>query len=345
MIRLKTEQPVKARPGVKNDVILSIAAMFRFCCRMGIALPESMFQDYNDIVQHQTRLDKGEADPRPENGRKDLEELARIFNSLSTRVAPARPGTIYLMDKSTQPVPFWRYLLELRFLGPIMIVRQLMVAALVALILFLGLSLSESINAANMAKSIFELSGGTLACNLLFLVSAASLGAAFAALFDLKTYIVQRNYDSVYETDYWIRFFLGVISGILMAELIPVDLWMGAGSGQNDPATAVQGVTTIPTLTRPVLAMLGGFSVKAFYQILKRIVNTLETLIQGKTGEGSADPRVELNNRLDSQKLKSKTMLLTEMTKIQQLVIQGESVETIQAEIDSIMERINSYDV
>lgn len=264
---LNTDQLKKTRNRLHDDLFLHTGSMFRYCCNMGILLPESMLQRFNDIMQKWIdRNDQGEGEQSMSMG-SDLEDLTKIYNALAEKIAPAVPGAVLMIDKGMAPVSFWRYVLGFRLLGPIGIVRALMAVAMVFLMVFLGMSLSPYVNAENMGKTVLELNGLALACNLLFLLSAAALGAAFAALFDLKTYITKRTYDHVYDTDYWIKFFLGIISGVMLSELIPIEDLAGGDSSR---------------LSRPLLAMLGGFSVKAFYQILKRIVSTLETLVQGK---------------------------------------------------------------
>lgn len=320
-----------------GDIFLYTGAMFRYCFKMGMALPDSLYQDYLDICHGPGSPGETVSSPG-KTTQKDMEALTLIFNTLSAKVAPAIPDAIYLIEKGMQPVHIGRHLLGFRFLGPVSIVRGLMGAALIALVVFLSLSLSTYVNADNMTKTLLELSGCELACNLLFLISAAALGASFSALFELKTYIVHRTYDSVYETDYWIRFFLGIISGILLAELIPINLWLGSASagGVTDPASP----QSVPLLTRPVLAMLGGFSVKAFYQVLKRIVHTLETLIQGKPLGKSSDPRVEMNHQLNAQNLKYKAQMLSDVGKLHQLISKGEPLDVIKKEIDSVLESV-----
>src|SRR5438270_13746307 len=96
------------------------------------------------------------------------------------------------------------------------------------------------------------------------LISAAGLGACFYALFKARRFITNGTYDPKYEPTYWVRFILGITAGTLLALLIPV----GGSAGSVE-------------LTKPLLALLGGFSAEAVYRILLRMVETLETLVQG----------------------------------------------------------------
>ena len=65
------------------------------------------------------------------------------------------------------------------------------------------------------------------------------------------------------------RFIHGLIAGIVLPELIPV---------QGDQA-----------LSRPLLALLGGFSASVVYRLLSRLVDTLESLFQGDPREFLAE--------------------------------------------------------
>lgn len=56
----------------------------------------------------------------------------------------------------------------------------------------------------------------------------------------------------------WVRFNLGLIAGMVLAVLVPID-------------------TGSKTFERPLLALLGGFSASVVYRILQRLVDTLES--------------------------------------------------------------------
>lgn len=64
-----------------------------------------------------------------------------------------------------------------------------------------------------------------------------------------------------FTSSYWTRFVLGLIAGLVLSELVPI-----GGEGWKE-------------LTKPTLAILGGFSVDIVHKVLARIVNTVEILI------------------------------------------------------------------
>jgi hypothetical protein len=125
------------------------------------------------------------------------------------------------------------------------------------------MSLSPLINSETLSRDIYDLSGITLVIPLLFLLSAAGLGATFGALFDAYQFVSEGHFDARFDCVYWARIGLGLVSGLMLAELIPTS-----------------GGTKL--LERPLLALLGGFSVAVVHRILQRLVNSVESFSQLK---------------------------------------------------------------
>jgi hypothetical protein len=107
-------------------------------------------------------------------------------------------------------------------------------------------------------------------------VFGAGLGAAFYGLFTAHDYVKQRTFDPRYNTVYMIRFVLGVIAGIILANL-PISF------GQ-DP--------TLRSLGKDVIAILGGYSAEAVNQVLQRLVDILVATVKG-SGSDQAKLQVE----------------------------------------------------
>ena len=118
---------------------------------------------------------------------------------------------------------------------------------------------------------MFESNGIPLLLNLLFLLTAAGLGACFAALFQANRYIADCTFDTKFESSYWIRLILGLMAGLILSQMIPLS------EGSN--AIAV---------TKPTLAMLGGFSAAVVYRIMHRLVEAVESLVKGETRDIAA---------------------------------------------------------
>jgi len=96
---------------------------------------------------------------------------------------------------------------------------------------------------------------------------AAALGAVFYVLFTALDYVKDRTFDPRYNSIYVIRFVLGVLAGLILAIIL------GAPLFKNN--------TTISSLGPAVIALVGGFSTEAVYQVLQRFVDLLLTAVRG----------------------------------------------------------------
>ncbi|HYE89815.1 MAG TPA: hypothetical protein VEA38_02290 [Terriglobales bacterium] len=94
---------------------------------------------------------------------------------------------------------------------------------------------------------------------------AAALGAAFYNLYAAHEYVRNRTFDPRYNSVYLIRFILGLVSGLILGNL----------------AGAFEGNTLLARLGPGVLALLGGFSAEAVYQILQRLVEIALAVVRG----------------------------------------------------------------
>src|SRR6476660_8816773 len=66
-----------------------------------------------------------------------------------------------------------------------------------------------------------------------FLVSAASLGACFANLQRIDTFISVGTYDPRFQSTYWTRWVMGVISGVILSQLVYNSLLAHSGVGPS----------------------------------------------------------------------------------------------------------------
>ena len=128
----------------------------------------------------------------------------------------------------------------------------------------------------NTAKSVATQVGETpnrwqTQLNYLF---AAMVGAAFSGLLTAYTYLRNRSFDPNYVALYMIRFVLGLVAGVILA-----NLW---------PTTAKQG-GMMEALGPGITALLGGYSAEAVRQILDRLVEVLVTTVRGKQDTGAQE--------------------------------------------------------
>src|SRR5262249_35304315 len=120
----------------------------------------------------------------------DTDDLAHAHNILIKAVEPATPEAILLLGGEPPASRPWQ------FLGSVTLVRHMMFVACISLLLFIGLALSADVN--KDAGKILETSGVHLLIPLFFFVSAASIGACFAALYKANAYITNGTFDPTY---------------------------------------------------------------------------------------------------------------------------------------------------
>jgi hypothetical protein len=208
-----------------------------------------------------------------------LASLSVAHAALAQIIAPATPEAVLLTAKERAVHPL------LYTLGPLPLVRRMLVLALFSLLVLLGVSLSSEVNARNMMKNLLELEGYPLFVVEVFLVSAASLGCCFQNLQKINAVIGDGTYNPKFESTYWTRWVMGVISGIILSQLVyHLVLTHGPGSDVTVPWLS-------PTIGEPLLALLGGYSVDAVHRILSNTIDAFAGLFGGpgsSMGEGQA---------------------------------------------------------
>jgi hypothetical protein len=102
---------------------------------------------------------------------------------------------------------------------------------------------------------------------------AAILGAALNGLLTMYRYLVNRSFDPGYVVVYVIRFFVGVLSGLIVGNL---------GSG------LFKTQETLREVGPGVIALLGGYSAEAVKQIRDRLVEVLVSVVRGKDDAAKA---------------------------------------------------------
>ena len=208
--------------------------------------------------------------------------LTVLHNELSTLVAPASGRTLVLLDQERCAHPF------LYMFGPVRLVRQMLAFAVAALAITSLLSTLSIVNVDNVARGWFDLNGVDATGVLGFLLAVAALGAAFSNLSTLSRYIEQANFDPTYEGSYWVRVVLGLISGVVLGEIM-FDLLVHAD------AAHASGLA--PAGERIVLAFLGGFATAPVQRLLTNLSDAVGTLLQGRPAQAQRDHRPSSSHR------------------------------------------------
>ncbi|WDE04388.1 hypothetical protein SG34_024090 [Thalassomonas viridans] len=253
------------------------------------------------------------------------EQLTQIHNQLAELVSPAKPVTIMLMAKETEKASLFL------FFGRVPLIRKMMMVAILSLVVLIALSLSSYINNENMVTSMFDMEGTRLLFVQAILLASAAIGASFAALFKANSYVTAGCYDPKYESSYWVRFVVGLIAGIILTQLIPINLDTVARAaegamGSVSPDGQEEGSGVSHAALRISMALVGGFSANLVYTILDRTVETIASFVSPATSEDPEIQKQALLNQFGQEKIQLISELSAELSKIQQQVMADEDI-------------------
>lgn len=240
-----------------------------------------------------------------------LDELGRAHSALARLVQPATPRGILLLSRGRQHG-------RLRWLGPVRLIRQMLLVVIIMLAAFVVLALSPDINSSS--GDIFNDSGTQLLVNELFYLTAGGLGAAFYALFTAYQYIAAGTYDTTYESSYWIRYILGLISGVVLPSLVPIN------AGNSSAA-----------VTRPMLALLGGFSAAVLYRILQRLVEMVEALAEGDSKRAEQARHDAVTARALAQMNEERLSFVGELVHLRDELNAEQPIERVRASVERLL--------
>ena len=294
------------RPELEEQLLKGCQAMARYALGSGRAVPAQLIENLHILEQERRQAGPGFG---TEIAQSSVGRLVRTHHQLAQIVAPATPRTLLLLEEDKEDASAWR------FLGPIRIIRRLMGVGFLCLIVFIATTLSPQVTG---QVDFVRSSGWTLLLNELLLLSAAGIGAAFAGLFKANGYVADGTYDPRYDSSYWARFGLGVLAGMVLGVLIPLD-------------------HSNTELGRPMLALLGGFSASVVYRLLARLVDTLESLVQGETREVVAQQRAAANMKASQLVTASRVQMASDLVKIREQLQEGASTQELQAQLSAIL--------
>ena len=185
----------------------------------------------------------------------DFEQLMAAHGALAKVIAPATPLSL----RATEPEP-----------GLLGSLRR---PPLIMWMMIVGAISTVGFVASGILIRYMGNGGGQVAVEKLNWFFAASLGAVFYVLFTAHDYVKDRTFDPRYNPLYVIRFVLGVLAGLILAIVLE-----GTLAGKSD---------TVKNLAPAVIALLGGFSTEAVYQILQRMVDMLLTAVRGDDSDNA----------------------------------------------------------
>ena len=316
---------------IREQLFSECRAMVDYALKRGKNIPSSTLETV-ELFEYLEKPERSEGDNSTQDVGKSegddsnqddgenigIANLVNAHDKLSELVDPATPQAILLIQFEQKKSGFSN------ILGPVPLVRQMMLVAIISLFTFIGVVLSPDIN--HKGTTIFNSQGTPLLINLLFLLSAAGLGASFAALYKANKYITNLTFDPTNQASYWVRFLLGLISGLILALVI---------SGESIKTEVLED-----GIVRPLLALLGGFSADLAYTFLNRMVETVKSLFQG-----SSDAIISANTQKEKAKLVSSALnnqmkLAASLMKVQQSIGANSKPEEILAKLNQLFDNV-----
>ncbi len=314
------ESPIKAQ------LLRECAAMARHALASGLEVPPALMQQLEATnrpgagAATSSAADLGAA-AEAANG-DEVAQLTRAHTQLAQIVAPATPLTIVLLEDESLRKGLWS------FLGPVPLVRRLMLAGMLCLVVVVVTSLSPQVNTETVAEGLLESSGPVLLLNVVFLLAASGLGASFAGLFRANRFVKAGTYNPAHDSSYWILLALGVIAGLILAELVPL------GEAGRSPA-----------LGKPTLAMVGGFSAQVVYRMLNRLVETVETLVRGRDTDLVEARALAARVRYQQQLIEGRSRLAANLMQLRQQVGGKADADAILSSLDRILQQVAPADL
>jgi hypothetical protein len=185
-----------------DQLVREATAMASYALSSGRQLPPTVVT----VLQNsQLATGAGRDASDPDSG-VDVEALSWAHSELTRLVAPDAPRAVLLLAELSGTRGRWS------IVGPIRLVRYLLMLAVLSVFGLLLIGSTEEVSLAT--ANIFTLTGMSSILNSLFLLCAASLGAAFSGLFRINLYIAATTYDPKYDASYWVQYGLGLIAGV-----------------------------------------------------------------------------------------------------------------------------------
>ena len=291
---------------IQKQLVYECDAMLRYAYSSGLKVPPSAAEVYETVAQKVQREKAGSEQLSPA----DIKKLSRVHSKLALVVAPANPRSILLVQNHRSRSGTWLVTLPL--------VRNLMIAAFACLIFFVLTGLSPYVN--QSSGDMLNSSGYELLVNQVHFLAAAGMGAAFFALFRINRYVANTTFDPKYEASYWVRFSLGLISGPILGNLVDEGVVQGLG--------------------RSTLAMLGGFSAEAVYQVLNRLVDTVTTMVKGDSKVKLANTEALVKARFQEEARQVKGNLMASLVRLEQEASSGLTPEELRQKVDQVLDEL-----
>ncbi len=306
---------------LREQIYLECRAMAEYSLAKGKSVPVFVIENIELMEDYSSDDEVGEKSELKIRKDIGLANLVDAHDFLARLVEPATPQTILLIDMEQKHTSM------LSFLGAVSLIRQLMMAAIISLIVFVALMATSFIDGTKLAEDVLSAEGIDQLIRLAFYMSSAGLGASFAALYKANFYISKGTYDPSYQASYWIRFSLGIIAGLLLAILISERSMQTEGFLSNGVA-------------RPLLAILGGFSADLLYTFLHRMVETFKSLFENNSQNMLDAKAMEAKAKLASLEVEGRMNLAQDLMQMQQEIGSSSTPEEVKQQLNELLQNL-----
>lgn len=238
-------------------------------------------------------------------------DLVKAHARMATLVAPATPLSLAATQVDGRPAGLW----DIRLLRNMMIFCGLAVVAFVL----------SSLTAVN-GTGTWEVLGAQIAY-----LSAAAVGASFFGLYRAHGFVSNRTFDPSYGAQYWVRFALGILAGMILANIIDPNVLL-----MNDGASGAAQAQQL--LTRNVIALLGGYSADAVNRILTRLVETMETLVAGRMTSVIEEQKRVIEERVRNELQQQRLARAAELISLHEELRASQVPPTLEARFKAILD-------
>lgn len=305
---------------LRKQLYMESRSMAGYALKKGKPVPVSVIKNIEAYEDYSSTGD-GKS-PAPKIRKEiDIAALVDTHALLVSLVEPATPQTILMLDREQESGKM------LKFLGPVSLIRQLMVATITCLFVFIALLASPFINGATLAQDVLSAEGIEQLTRLFFYVSAAGLGASFSALYIANDYISKGTFDPCHQASYWIRFSLGIIAGLLLALLVSEKSIAGDGLLSNG-------------VIRPLLAIVGGFSADLLHSFLDRMVETFKSLFEGGAQNQLEAKAQEAKIKLAGMEIDGRMKLAQNLMQMHQQISTETDPELVKQQLNEILQNL-----
>ncbi len=200
-------------------------------------------------------------------GSAPIDQLVQLHSELAELIAPALPGSVSHLYQHAARAKFQHRL------APVPVARWMAIVGLVFVVIILASASLRRSMTKTLTGACCRTPAGTYCWCSCSCCRRQETGACFANLFDILKSVNAMTILPTFSSEYWVKLALGVIAGLLLAELIPITAMPVDGAAAKGVVADGEG-----SMQKPVVALLGGFSASILYTILNWLTETMENL-------------------------------------------------------------------